>query len=166
MIRNSKQVELTKLAYNKGYRANKNGEIIGTRGDKLNLYKDLKGYLMFTIRRPNSCPTRTFVHKLQAYQLFGDDCFKQGFVIRHLNGNKEDNSVNNIQIGTVLDNIMDMTPLQRKLNASSPKHNHSEIINDRLLGMTYKEIQEKYNISSKSTISFIINNSMSKEGLK
>jgi len=166
MIRNSKQVELTKLAYNKGYRVLENGDVIGLRGKKLNLFENSKGYYCFTIRRKDKCPTYTFVHKLKAYQLFGDECFNEGIVIRHFNGNNKDNSDINIKIGTQFDNMMDMTPLQRKLNASSPIHNHSEILKDRESGMTYREIQEKYNISSKGTISFIVNKSMKKEKLK
>jgi Mor family transcriptional regulator len=35
-----------------------------------------------------------------------------------------------------------------------------EIINDRKIGYTYKELMGKYNITSKGTISFIINKAL------
>jgi len=38
-------------------------------------------------------------------------------------------------------------------------HNHERILEDRNNGMTYNELMSKYEISSKGTISFIINKS-------
>ncbi len=47
------------------------------------------------------------VHRLQAYQLFGDKIFEPGVVVRHLDSDTKNNSLSNIAIGTYKDNHMD-----------------------------------------------------------
>lgn len=78
-------------------------------------------------------------------------------MVRHLNGNKLDNSFENIAIGTQQDNMLDKPKHKRIEWASHPKYDYESIKKDRLLGMTYRELMNKYNISSKGTISYIIN---------
>jgi hypothetical protein len=56
--------------------------------------------------------------------------------------------------------MLDIPKEQRILNASNPTHDHENIIKDRTLGYTYKQLMEKYGISSKGTISFILNKSL------
>lgn len=166
MVKDSKYSRLIKHSIKMGYRVLEDGQVIGLKRKPLNLYLNKTGYLSFSIRKEDKNNTNLNVHKLQAYQKYGDLSIQEGIVVRHLNGNKQDNSYDNIAIGTQLENIIDMTPLQRKLNASSPIHNHLKIIEDITSGMSYKQVQEKYNISSKGTISFIVNKSMTKHKLK
>ena len=85
--------------------------------------------------------------------------FKEGIEVRHLNGNSKDNSFDNIEIGTHSENMMDIPKEKRFLGGSEPIHKHKEIIEDRKKGFTYNQLCKKYNISSKGTISFIINES-------
>lgn len=40
------------------------------------------------------------IHRLQAYQKFGDKIYEDGIVVRYLNGDRYDNSYDNIGIGT------------------------------------------------------------------
>lgn len=92
--------------------------------------------------------------------------YADGVQCRHLNGNEKDNSYDNIGIGSAHDNAMDKDPAVR-LAASRiaskynplryPKEKILSIKNDRKIGMTYKEIMEKYGISSKGTVSYICN---------
>jgi len=160
----TKQEEIIRLSKEKGYFVDKDGNVFNKDGKLISLSSTNKGtgYKSFNIRVNGSNPTRSFVHRLQAFQKFGDVIFKKDMVIRHLNGNSLDNSFENIGIGTLSDNMLDIPKEKRVLNASNPKHDHEKIIQDYKNGYTYKEIMEKYDITSKGTISFIINKSLKK----
>lgn len=106
------------------------------------------------------------VHRLQAFQKYGLSVFRRGIQVRHLNGNSLDNSISNIAIGTCRQNAMDKEQSTRvavAIKASSKNRKLSdkvikEIRSDRLNGDTYKELMVKYGITSKGTMSHIINN--------
>ena len=154
-----KKFNRTVYAYNKGYRIDKFGNAWGPFGKKLKLSLYKKGYYSFSCRLSTG-PSRIFIHQLQAYIKYGKKLFTLGFEARHLNSNSLDNNWDNIDIGSHSDNMMDKPKMQRVLDASHPKHNHKEIIKDKKAGMSYGEIMKKYKISSKGTISFIINKSL------
>lgn len=156
----SKQEEITRLSIEKGYTVDENGKAYNKDGKELSLSKGPKGYLSFNIRINGSKPTRLFIHRLQAYQKFGDVIFDEEVVVRHKNGLSTDNSFKNIEIGSQSENMMDIPKVKRSINSSNPKHNHIDIINDYNNGLTYGELCVKYNISSKGTISFIIKKSL------
>jgi hypothetical protein len=158
----NKQEEITRLSKEKGYYVDKEGNLFNCKGQKLSTSKNNKGngYLSFNIRLNGSKPTRSFIHRLQAFQKFGENLFDDNILVRHLNGVSTDNSYDNILIGTQFDNMLDIPKEQRILNASNPTHDHENIIKDRTLGYTYKQLMEKYGISSKGTISFILNKSL------
>lgn len=157
-----KQEEITRLSKEKGYYVDKDGNLFNCKSQKLSTSKNNKGngYLSFNIRLNGSKPTRSFVHRLQAFQKFGDELFKEGIVVRHLDGDSTNNSYNNILIGTQIDNMLDVPLEKRIINASNPLHNHEVIIKDRVNGYTYKQLMDKHGISSKGTISFILNKSL------
>jgi len=159
---------ILKLAYERGFRVTKEGDLISSTGRKCKLKLNSRGYYIcnFSVRRLKNCNRvqPLFVHRLQAYSKFGEDLFEFGIVVRHLNGNKLDNSWNNIAIGTQSDNLMDIPVEIRKsiaLNAASytRKLTEGEVISlrkDRKDGMKYKDLRCKYNLA-KSTISCIVN---------
>lgn len=80
-----------------------------------------------------------------------------------------DNSKNNIAIGTASDNAIDKSPDTRRRvsmiasRATSDKIKRIsdevvlEIREDRANGMSYIDLMTKYNISSKGTLSYIVN---------
>lgn len=158
----TKQEEITRLSKEKGYYVDKKGYVFNKDGKSISLSSNNKGtgYKSFNIRVNGSNPTRSFVHRLQAFQKFGDVIFKEDMVIRHLNGDSLDNSFENIGIGTLSDNMLDIPKEKRVLNASNPRHDHEKIIQDFKNGYTYKEIMEKHGITSKGTVSFIVNKSL------
>lgn len=158
----NKQEEITRLSKEKGYYVDKDGNLFNCKNQKLSISKNNKGngYLSFNIRLNGSKPTRSFIHRLQAFQKFGEDLFKENILVRHLNGVSTDNSYDNILIGTQIDNMLDVPLKKRIINASNPLHNHESIIKDREQGYTYKQLMEKYGVSSKGTISFILNKSL------
>ena len=149
-------------ALKKGYYIDKNGEVFSSKNNKLKLLVKKK-YLFFSLRNGKKVDS-LYVHRYQAFIKFGDELFKDNIEVRHLNGNNYDNSYNNILLGTRSENMLDKTSVMRlnqALNATSQvkKHRHIDIINDYNLGLSYKDLMIKYDISSKGTISYIIKKS-------
>jgi hypothetical protein len=144
--------------HEKGYRII-NNEIISFTGKVLRKSTNKDGYSRFSVRIKSRIHSFK-VHRLVAYQLYGTKIFEKGIVVRHLDSKRYNNLEENIAIGTQSDNMMDMSPEKRILNASNPIHNHLNIIKDRKNGMTYSELCHKYDIKSKGTIWFIINKSL------
>jgi hypothetical protein len=147
-----------KIAFEKGYRIDRDGNIIGLKGHKLKLTID-GGYYKFSFRYMGKNPNIK-VHRFQAFMKYGEKIYESEIITRHLNDIKTDNSWDNILIGTHSDNMMDKSPELRKLCASHPKYCHKSIIKDHKEGLSYNKIMDKYGISSKGTVSFIINNSI------
>lgn len=153
------------LAYDKGYRIDENGNCFNLKNPDKFLKGSINsnGYRYFGMRKPNDRTYMIPIHRLQAYQKFGDEIYEDGIVVRHLDSDQLNNSWNNIGIGTHSDNMMDQ-PEEQKFKKSS---NANKKYSDELVleikeyynsGHTYKELMEKFNISSKGTISYIINN--------
>lgn len=160
----SKQNKVCKYAFLKGYRII-NGCAYSPKKRKLNPYLIGDGYLKISIRVKGGKTTSIPVHKLVAYQKYGNKLFKKGIQVRHFNGKKHDNTRANIRIGTSRQNNMDKPPevrLKISLRASSfvKKYKHEEIVAYRNSGATYKEIMSKFGVKNKSTLSFIINKSI------
>jgi hypothetical protein len=159
----TKQEEITRVSNEKGYRVDIDGNVFNRNDTKVSLSVSKKGYASFNIRL-SKCqnPTRSFVHRLHAFQKFGEIIFSEDVVVRHLNGISTDNSIDNIGIGSQSDNMLDIPKKIRVKNSSDSnlKHNHNTIISDRNSGMKYSEIMVKHNITSKGTISFIIKESL------
>ena len=94
-------------AFNKGYRILDDGTAIGPSGHRLRTHLDQSGYRRFSIKfrgKRKECG----VHRLMAYQKYREEYTANGIVARHLDGNKENNSIGNIAIGTPHDNWMDL----------------------------------------------------------
>lgn len=158
-------MNVLELALLKGYSIDKNGILRNFKNEIVKgCIKKTKGYkLKITgIRYKGKRYNLTF-HRFQAYIKYGNDMFKSGIEVRHLNGDSLDNSYDNIAIGTHSQNMMDIPIEERKRKASlgNLKHKHLDIVNDHKNGMSYSKLMKKYNISSKGTISHIINKSYS-----
>jgi len=146
-------------AFEKGYRIIDN-KIISPKGRVLKGGKASNNkYLRFTVRDKKN--TNISVHRLVAYQKFGDKMFEPGIEVRHLDTNCLNNFDWNIGIGTAKQNANDKLPSVRKnaaIIASSfiKIHNHEAIIKRRNEGLTYKELMSEFNISSGGTLHFIL----------
>jgi hypothetical protein len=170
----SKTSEYIIMAWDKGYRVDEIGNIIGTKNQLLkgSISTQSDGYQkrVFSVNFGNGkIRGRLPVHKLQAYQKFGLDAFKKDVHIRHLNGNSLDNSWDNIGIGTCQENSMDKSyeaRMKSALAATAKVRRFTdaeltELFNDRFVEkLKYSELMVKYNISSKGTLSFILNHSL------
>ena len=153
-------------AYRKGYHVDKDGNAFSPSGRQLKVWihsKTRSIYYVFSINL-NGKVYKVFVSRLQALQKFGDELFKEGIEVRHLNNNSLDNSWDNIIIGTHQENMMDI-PRELRLKFSEAacsktrkltKENVVELRRDRQNGATQRILAEKYNVS-KSTVSLIVN---------
>lgn len=150
------------FAVNKGYIVDKNG-IVTFNGKERHLSLDRKGYYRFCVQCEDGKKVNLMVHRLQAYQKFGDEIFKPGIVVRHLNGISTDNSYDNIEIGTHSDNMMDkpkdVRVKQAKLAASHriKFHNVDEIKEFHNKYKSYQKTMAKFNIP-KATLCNLLNN--------
>lgn len=139
------------------------GNIVKTIVGKKNPYK------YFSIRTSDKKRNILFVHRLVAYQKYGNNMFAEGIQVRHLNGDALDNTENNISIGTASENNLDKSAdmrLKVAIHASShaKKYDHQEIITLHKSGYSYNQISKLTGIKSKGTISFIIKKSMKANG--
>jgi len=149
-------------AYRKGYRVTSEGELVSCKGEIINGCINNCGYVRFAFRY-NGKKIYCNVHRLQAFQKYGNVLFLDGVVTRHKNSLKTDNSYENILIGTHSDNQMDIPEhirLCRSLHATSfiRKYNKVEVSkfhHDN--GNSYKKTMAHFNISSKGTLHFILN---------
>lgn len=159
-------------AHSRGIHVRDDGEIIGIRGLRKKQL-NTSGYYRITV----SCgplgvdrqPVR--VHRLQAYQIYGDVIFEEGCQVRHLDSNSRNNKPDNIGIGTQSQNMFDRPAELRKeyaLNAASFKRKLSneqvaELRRKRKEGALLKHLVAEYGIS-KGNVSDIVNGKLYKEG--
>lgn len=142
--------------FNNGYKIGVNGDIYNHKGKKLKPRQNTYGYLIFRLRLDGKLKILS-IHRLQAYAKYGTEIFNKDLVVRHIDSNKLNNNINNICLGTQLDNMRDKSKILTPIWASHPKYDYASIRKDRERGMKYSDIMTKYNISSKGTISYIIN---------
>lgn len=147
----------------KGYTMSKNGKLFNPRGKEIKGSVDKYKYRKTNQRTHENKFMPIKFHKIQGYLKFGEKMFENGMQIRHLDGNHENNSWDNIEIGTNQENQLDIPVENRILRSSNPKHNHAEIIADYKEGMTYQELMLKHNIKHRSTIDFILNKSLTSQ---
>lgn len=163
------QETVIRLSKEKGYSVDRSGNILNKKGKTLKTSISSKGYVSFNIRVEGKSPTRSFLHRLQAYQKFGDKIFEEGIVVRHLDGNPLNNSWDNIAIGSPSDNQMDRsekcrknfaTIASRKMQGNIRTYEERCLIYENLKnGVPYNEIMKNHNVSSKGTLSFMKNKS-------
>jgi len=157
-------------AYNRGYRVI-DGELYGPTGKKRkpNIKITSDGYKFerfnICIRQNKNDYNRPSipVHKLAAFQKFGEKSFEVDIQVRHLDGNSLNNKDYNLELGTPLDNSLDKKPevrLQSSITASTyiRKFTDEEMEEIRKFHRgSYKETMETFSISSKGTLHRILN---------
>lgn len=152
-------MDIYEVAINRGYYIDDSGNVFSP-SMKLNLMKDASGYLFFTIRINGKC-NKVMAHRFQAYIKYGNKMFEKGIVVRHLNGNSLDNSLDNIAIGTQSDNMMDIPRHLRIAHAQKAGdavriYDHEAVYQYYLQTKSYKKAKEKFGIRSKATVHAII----------
>jgi hypothetical protein len=147
-----------------GYSVSQQGVLLKNGSKTQTTSKNSNGYLNIKtkIRGKNILAD---IHRIQAYQKYGEKLFEEGVEVRHLDNNKLNNSYDNIAIGTPRENMLD-TPLWVRLKRSRlgaayvrrlTYQDANEIRAKRNAGYTYKELCLEYKVC-KSLVSYIINN--------
>jgi len=145
-------------AFTAGYRVNETGEVRSPTGLIRKLTTNSYGYKTFNMKL-DGCSYPILVHQLVAYQKFGEAAFAIDVVVRHRNGIRNDNTPDNILIGSHSENMMDIDPIARHAKALKAARSQAKLTDDdvafiRNAGMTLKQIMTKYGIS-KSTASLV-----------
>ena len=147
-------------AFNKGYRINKDGVV--KHLNKIVVGSMQNGYKQFGYRDSEHKNKHCKFHRLQAYQKFGDKIYEEGMVVRHLDGNPLNNTWDNIEIGTDYNNHMDI-PSDVRMNIAIKatkaiiRWDYKTIRAMHDSGMSYSQIMKETGITSKGTLSYIIN---------
>lgn len=154
-IRNEALIE----SYNLGYRII-NGILYNPKNTVVDGMLSKSGYKFYSFRCSNHTKksTSVYYHRLVALQKYGTKIFEKDIVVRHLDGNKINNSIENIVIGSQSDNMFDVPKdiricRTKKSIVKTLKLTHDVVLsiqNDYKKTQSYKYITEKYGIS-KST---------------
>jgi hypothetical protein len=158
----SKTTDAIKRANERGYTADREGNIYGPRGNRLKLRQQgnkNRTYPHFGVNL-NGQTIGVAAHKFISFLKFGEAAIAEGVHTRHLNDDPQDNRWDNIAIGSHSDNMMDKPKEIRQRTAqnagrarSLPDHLWVQIELDRSQGATYPQLRERYGIA-KSTLSF------------
>ena len=164
----SKRSDAVREAFRRGYRVRPNGEVSGSRVDVLRL-DSTKSYPRFTIRiegRQYAVP----VHKLAAYQKYGEDALQKGVIVRHLDDNQWNNSPGNLAFGGALQNAMDV-PLKKRVERAKHAASFRRVLSDedelrmiedrKYMGLSLKALSVKYDVSIGTAHNIIMKGSKS-----
>jgi hypothetical protein len=138
----------------KGFKINKEGQVKGPRGKIITLSKDNYGYYCFSVRRT------VRVHRAVMLSFKGD-LKGDNYLVRHLDGNNQNNNIDNLAWGTHLDNTKDSirhgTHVSVKPDTERIKGSRSEqskltevdvrAIRERAKTETYASIKKDYPVS-------------------
>lgn len=162
--------KILKKAVKSGYIVTNEGRLFNSKTKKYRKLKpDTTGYYRVSIKYAPYKNKHLAVHRLMAFQKFGNKLFNEGFIVRHRNGNILDNSYKNILIGTTSDNQLDI-PKEIRIRRASVAYRRftnneaKKIIEDRRKGLTYRILCKKYNVC-KSFLSYLFNDSLYKDKL-
>jgi hypothetical protein len=149
------------LAANMGFRITPDGKTI-TKPDGSIVGQSLSsiGYRVFSFG-PKTHRYKCLVHRFNAWFKYGEEIYQPNIVCRHLDGNRLNNHINNIVPGTQSQNMMDRPAPERHAHAFATsryamKHDHVKII-EFYKGHGFKKTMIEFGLSSKGTLSFIIN---------
>ena len=146
-------------AFDRGYVVSLEGKAYNKNGKEVGFLKS-NGRAYFKIRI-KGLSTDISVHRLQAFQKYGHQLFNNGIEVRHLDAIPSNNSWDNIAIGTHSQNMMDIPEqirISKAIHASTfnKKYNEKEVLDFHNKEKSYKKTMEKFSISSKGTLNYIL----------
>jgi hypothetical protein len=149
-------------AYAKGYRVSDDGRLLNPNGRQLFGSLNSNGYPRFRVGKKNV--GSMLVHRLAAFQKFGEQIYTAGMECRHKDGNPRNFRPDNILIGTHTDNENDKpyhvrVRTARIASAAHTIHSHAEIIEFHKKSNNYRITMQHFGISSSGTLHFILNRS-------
>lgn len=148
-------IEATSL----GYTATKDGKVFSPLGNEIKGSAKRDGHFSITLSLVEGKTKTVLKHRFIYYYFYGDKLFTKPLV-RHLNDDPSDNRIENLEIGTPLDNRLDIP--REKIISSIPQQQIDDLIersrkltdddiikirNEReSTGLSYAKIAEKYGI--------------------
>lgn len=156
--------KIEQIAFNRGYSVTPEGILVDKNGVYIKCSKNDQGYLIFgTGSTVNKTFINVSVHRLQAYMKYGNMLYKYKCV-RHLDGNKQNNSISNIAVGSYVDNYHDISKKERirilsKMAMTKQSYSKEDIMQMFLLkknGVYQSEIAKQFNCTN-GWISMILN---------
>ncbi|BCG56751.1 HNH endonuclease [Paenibacillus sp. URB8-2] len=104
-------------AHAAGYRV-VGGKVKDGNGNQVKVIRPRKGYPFFLVDREGKS-SQIMCHRMLAYQMFGQEMFRKGIVVRHLNDKKNDLRRINIRLGTAKQNRADWRRNQKNMKKVS-----------------------------------------------
>lgn len=141
-----------------GYWVNKKGDILGREGKKLSLSKTVKGYPQIMLKT-KQIKKGFRIHRLVAEYFVYNDNPEVKNQVNHIDGNKENNSVENLEWCSNKENHEHKMKNNLNVVLKGSEHHNSVLTEDDVINIfkseePYIELMKKYNVS-KSTISSI-----------
>lgn len=134
------RIDNIQVAISKGYYVDIEGNLF-RNNKRLNPALNNSGYYGFQVS-VNDKQVVVRVHRLQAYQKFGDEMCIPGVLVRHVNGNPSDNSWDNIDLGTPTDNWYDMSKeMRNRIRDSKVKYPNRLKEEKEILGLKYSNME-------------------------
>jgi hypothetical protein len=153
--------QIERVAHAKGYRVTEDGRLLNPKGKQL-FPAPLGGYPTF---KPGKYANQCRVHRLAAFQMFGDAIYQEGMEVRHGDKGTLCFAYSNLKLGTHSENMMDRDPAARrahamKATAGMRKHDHAAVIAFYEKVHSYGKVMAEFGISSKATVHFIVRHSL------
>jgi len=125
----------------RGYRVSRDGVVYGLHKSVLKLVCNSEGYLIFSGAAPRlgevgKSRYAILVHRFVAYHKFGDALF-DAECVRHLDNNKQNNSWDNIAVGTQKENLADLSPEYRSDSARKSWAKRRSLTADQVRSIRY-----------------------------
>lgn len=152
---------IEEIASKRGYQVAENGLLLNPKLKVVGSLNPTTGYQETNIRL-NGKTKHFTTHRLQAFQKYGKLLFNLGIVTRHKDGDKLNNSWDNILIGSHSQNALDIPKqirVKRAFHAASylKKYDNQQIIDFYSNCKSYKKTMTEFEISSKGTLHYILN---------
>lgn len=148
-----------------GYRVNYEGTTVTYQNRPVALQLNRDGYYRFSFG-PKTKRRNLRVHRLQAFQTYGEDLYEMGIVCRHIDGNSHNNHASNIILGTQSQNVMDMTEEARKAKAkraaSKLKKYDYQLVRDFYNAHGFRAAMAHFGIKSKGSMHYILKNTITR----
>lgn len=139
-------------AFEAGYRCNDSGRITRPDGSSQKL-SDCSGYKAFGVWFNNVSST-ILAHRFIMFCRVGEKMFTKGLMVLHRDDNPENNSSDNLYLGTRKDNARDAIRNNKTVKSGTYKHLYDEIYNYYLV-FGQKKTYTHYNINQKTLVNIV-----------
>lgn len=143
--------------FKEGYRVSDSGQLVKPDGTVAVTHQTRDGYHYYNTRLRNhpkygDWQPKVPVHRLAAFQLFGEKVFSPKLQVCHTDGNAGNNELRNLRLGTPSENMMDIPESVRRTKAlkaarTRAKLSDADVRRIREGGLTLKQIMAQYGLS-------------------